>query len=810
MAGFLADLGLQVLRNGYNVIPIKPGAKYPVIRGWQKLLTTAADVGYWLGNGHADAGVGITCGKVSFVDCDIPAVDDAKWMEDWIITEIGFAPVRIGNFPKRGFMFRAHTPIRKMASRVYRDELGRRFQIEILGEGQQFVAYHVHPETGKPYQWQIGDGPEWTPVDELPVITVEDCRRIIAEFERLMAVRGYTAEGAVASTVREYGEDELEELGVGSDPSGMSEEELGRLVRSIPNDDRVPYGDETNTDAQLGWFKVMCAIHHETGGGEIGRRLALEWSARAAKHKDERFEKTWMSLGQGKGRKLTHKYIRKWAAFYGRQGLAGILTKLDAAVDVDGLKAAIADAKKLVLDSLDLERLSTSMQRNAKRLGVTLSAARARSMVRPTVEGVPEWLKGWVYLKHTADFYHKGTGERIGREAFDAAHGRYLSEGTASRYALDIAKIPVFHMTMYLPGSEATFKDASGLEWVNTYRSLHPDIPLMLSEKEKKDLATIQSHFGHLIGDKRDVELLISTLAYIVQTGKRCNYMTIIQGAEGIGKTFIAKMMGAVLGGAPNVHKLDINTIMSVHTDWAEGHQLSFIEELWLPGHRYDVLDKMKVYITDEAISVHPKFVKQYTAVNTTTYLGFTNHRDAIPLGIGDTRYYVILSPWQSKEEVDKFKKENPFYYRNLFRAISESPGAIYGWLKDYKLSPEFSPVGRAPSSTGKTRLIDEQRPDLQIAIEDLMEQNIPGISEEITIIHLLVEELNKVGFYSDHRSIISTLRRLQLTPVLGRRVKMTNPRRDYYCWSKSPEIISADVQRLRALIIDRVLGGEL
>jgi len=348
------------------------------------------------------------------------------------------------------------------------------------------------------------------------------------------------------------------------------------------------------------------------------------------------------------------------------------------------------------------------------------------------------------------------------------------------------------------------------LEWINTYRNCCPVVPVVMGEKEERNLAIVQRHFDHLIEDKRDVDLLLSTLAYIVQTGRRCNYMTIIQGAEAIGKTFIANMMSAVLGGAPNIHKLDTDTIIkSIHTEWAEGHQLSFIEELWVPGHRYDVLDKMKVYITDEAISVHPKYVKQYNAINTTTYLGFTNHRDALPIGVGDTRYYVILSRWQSNAEADRFKRENPSYYSNLFRAIQESPGAIYGWLKDYRLSSEFNPAARAPSSSGKIRLIDEQRSDLQIQIEDLMEQDIPGISEDLTVIHILVEELNKVGVYPDQKSLLGILKRLQFTPVLGRRVKMP-PQRDYYCWSKNPKIISADVKKLREEVNNRVIWGGL
>ena len=740
MPGFLAELGLRVLANGYNVIPIKPGAKYPVIKGWQNTRTTREDIGYWLGNGHADAGIGITTGKVSFVDCDIPDEIDARAMEEFIILEVGFAPIRIGNFPKRGFMFRmAGKPIRKMSSRVYRDELGRRYQIEILGEGQQFVSHHIHPETGKPYLWQIGDGPECIPVDELPVITVEDCQRIIVEFERLMIARGYTAEGAVATTVREYGDDDLEELGVGSDPSGMSEEELARLVRSIPNDNTVPYGDD-DSQTVLGWLKVMCAIHHETDGSESGHRLAYEWSTRAAKHKDDRFEKTWLSLGRGGGRKLTHRYIRKWAAIYGRQGLAGILKKLDAAIDVEALKATIVDAKKLVLDALDQERLSTGVQRNAKRLGVTLSAAKARSMVRSMGEGTPDWLKNWVYLTHTAEFYHQGTGERIGREAFDAAHGRYLAEGNASRYALDIAKIPVFHMTMYLPAEEATFTDGSGLKWVNTYSERNvPKVPDQLEEREQENVERVIRHFEFLFPIERERELAKSWFAHIVQTKQRPNWAILMQGVDGDGRTFFANMMAAVLGG--NSRTINGSDIEDRFTGWAVGQLFTAIEEVKMIGHnRYDILNKMKPYITNTTIPIREMRTNVYNAQNTTAYMLTSNFQNALPITNADRRYFILQSQWQDEKHIKKVTEEG--YFDRLQETL-QSAGALRGWLLNYQLHPEFKPYGRAPESTGRQSMIEQARPDENMVLEDLIESGFYyDISENVVVVSKLAHIL--------------------------------------------------------------------
>lgn len=137
MAGFLADKGLTALRNGYNVVPIKPGTKYPLIKGWERIQMTPAHIKRWLANGHANDGVGITTARTPFVDLDIRDPDLALQMQDIINLDFGLPGLmRIGNAPKRGLIF--EISFCKISSAVYLDEQGRENRVEVLGESQQF------------------------------------------------------------------------------------------------------------------------------------------------------------------------------------------------------------------------------------------------------------------------------------------------------------------------------------------------------------------------------------------------------------------------------------------------------------------------------------------------------------------------------------------------------------------------------------------------------------------------------------------------------------------------------------------------
>jgi hypothetical protein len=366
-------------------------------------------------------------------------------------------------------------------------------------------------------------------------------------------------------------------------------------------------------------------------------------------------------------------------------------------------------------------------------------------------------------------------------------------------------------MTIYLPAVEQIFSDANGLKWINTYRDTSPPTPATMTVRDLQNVERVEAHFYHLFEDKREIEILISALAYIVRTRRRINWMILLQGAEAIGKTFVVMMMSAVQGGGPHVYKLDSEVLAESHfTEWAEGHLFIFIEELKVHGHRYGVLDKLKTYITDDTVTVHPKGIKAYNVPNTSNYMGATNYRDAIPVGRGDTRYFVLMSRFQSKEAVDQFKAENPTYYDDLFAALDESPGAIRDWLMNYKLHPEFNPRGRAPASHGRTRMIEEAKSDLQFQIENLIaEGKTAGVSDDLIVVHLLQEALpDEQAILPSTEALIKTLKAMQFAPVQERRVKMNRPtRRDFYCWSKNATILSAGKDELRKFIENSFWG---
>jgi len=63
-------------------------------------------------------------------------------------------------------------------------------KIEILAEGQQFVAFNDHPDTGKPYFWNGAGDPLCVPVGLLPSANRADFAAALEEAERVLARRG--------------------------------------------------------------------------------------------------------------------------------------------------------------------------------------------------------------------------------------------------------------------------------------------------------------------------------------------------------------------------------------------------------------------------------------------------------------------------------------------------------------------------------------------------------------------------------------------------------------------------------------------
>jgi putative DNA primase/helicase len=310
MKQYMKSYGLRCYLNGYDVLPIVPGEKRPAIRGWSEREITESDVREWQNNGFANHGVGIRTGEVVLFDVDVPDEALAEEIEIGLRRLLGPAPIRFGNYPKRGLLYRTKTPFGKLATNEFYGP--ERHQAEVLGDGQQFVAYATHPETGKPYVWLDQDKtPLTTPASELTEIAEGQTRAAVEWIESCFVLHGLTRRQSYAPDPPEQSDED--ELGQDDRPLGdLTLEKLGKLLEQIPNDD-VPY--EAGNRDELAWLQVLMAVAHQTGRSSEGRELAYEWSSRSAKHDDAAFDKHWNSLErlrQGR-RPVTARYLIKLA-----------------------------------------------------------------------------------------------------------------------------------------------------------------------------------------------------------------------------------------------------------------------------------------------------------------------------------------------------------------------------------------------------------------------------------------------------------------------------------------------------------------
>ena len=112
---------------------------------------------------YAGCGTGILTATTPAVDIDVRRAELADALDRMVVSVAGDAPVRYGHAPKRLRAYRTPEPFPKLSTAGYRlpgDEPGAKaHKVEILGNGQQFVGYGIHPSTGLPYgiRAAIGD-----------------------------------------------------------------------------------------------------------------------------------------------------------------------------------------------------------------------------------------------------------------------------------------------------------------------------------------------------------------------------------------------------------------------------------------------------------------------------------------------------------------------------------------------------------------------------------------------------------------------------------------------------------------------------
>lgn len=322
MASFMADLGARLVDNGFSVIPIMPGTKKPGrfiggawrdYAGWTKHCvrpTTDNEVSIW--SQWPDAGIGIAGGAVAAVDIDVADAEVALRIETLAREMLGETPaLRIGRPPKRLLVYRTAAPFKGI----------KRSPIEILCEGQQFVAFAIHPDTGRPYEW-----PEESLADidigGLPLVSEAQARAFVDEAYMLLpeSLRPARLGGGKPAAQR---------LSVTDNLRGTADAVTAALA-FIPNAD-LDYDS---------WMRIGMALKGALG--DDGEALFADWSAQSVKDVPETTAKAWGSFQPrsiGAGSIYHHAMANGWTPdralvlngnvqMNGRHPARGLLEKL--------------------------------------------------------------------------------------------------------------------------------------------------------------------------------------------------------------------------------------------------------------------------------------------------------------------------------------------------------------------------------------------------------------------------------------------------------------------------------------------------
>lgn len=819
--GYLERYGERLIDNGYTIVPIQPGKKAPGFDGWQNARATKEQVREWLSHGHRQSGLGILTKNTPAIDLDIRDEDLSNMFAERAKELIGDMPVRVGSAPKALLLARTDSPFRKMRSGKWQDpEWCEMHQIEILGDGQQFVAFAIHPDTGKPYVWTEDESPLNVRAADLPTVSVEQLQELLDEFDAECKARGF--ELVKAGRRNTYAHDEDNPWLEDAAPVDITTDDLRVRLLLVNN----PEDYDT-------WLQVGMALYHQYDGDEVGLALWHEWAETADNYDADALDRRWDDFGiQGKNRApVTARTILKLAKEAVTNTTAALALKLHEAFrtakDLLEWEKAREMAQGAEIDGLARSSLATTAKERRDALTgskTSLTEIKKALAYRPTrKERIPGWAEPWVYDASDDRFFNTATKIATTKQGFDAMHDRYAmtkkdildGRSTPSSSASDLAlityKIPVVAGRRYLPGRDAIFHEVDGM-FANTYPEHEiPTIPEKLSPKDKINWKRVKAHVAHLFPKERDQRYVLDTLAWIVQNeGKRLNWALLIQGVEGDGKSFFAMLMRAVLGPS-NVRMLNSSQLGSSFTDYLVGQVFTAIEEVRIKGKdKFDILNFIKPFITNLVIEVHPKGKAAYNAINTTNYFMTTNFKDAIPIDEGSRRFLVLFSQWQDRAKLAKFKEDNPDYYSNLYATIEESAGAIRHMLMQHEISDDFDPYGDAPMTEARAYMIRQAKPEfIQILDDIIADSDRPDISRELLNVTELGAIFNTLGYEFPTPKTLASMLQRDGYENLGRITVSQDSKARF--WSKtasefsyeSPSGMTVNVEKIRKLLTE-------
>jgi hypothetical protein len=232
---------------------------------------------------------------------------------------------------------------------------------------------------------------------------------------------------------------------------------------------------------------------------------------------------------------------------------------------------------------------------------------------------------------------------------------------------IDDTKLRLYNNMDFLPyNGTRNICDKTKTDTFNLFNGYNPNINLVLDktytdDRKEKILKPFLDLVFELVGsEEKSFNYLINFLAHLIQKpNERVPICIIFKSKQGIGKNLTFDTIGSLIG---KHHYITSSNPKDFFGDYAEGFYRKLLVNMneCEGKDTFDFEGKIKSFITEDSITLNPKFVRQTTISNFARAIIFTNKPNPIPIDVrSKDRRFVVF---QSTEEYLKPKYGEVFW----------------------------------------------------------------------------------------------------------------------------------------------------
>jgi Primase C terminal 2 (PriCT-2)/Family of unknown function (DUF5906) len=491
------------------------------------------------------------------------------------------------------------------------------------------------------------------------------------------------------------------------------------------------------------WLKVGMKLHDATGGAEEGLALWSEWSSGATR-------KTAKGAPVYQGDQTCRPH---WLSFESTPGKVVATLDHELPADADEFETIEAPTEKDLAQQLAADNKVKGKERKAARVALEERLVYVRASERYFDTKYHKIINSDSAIEHQfTSMMPKRNGARINPV-------RELKQSTTKRMVEGLG----FH-----PGEGAIFKWGRD-SFANSYRNRLPE-PL---EPTALELEKIEWIFDR-IDDPLYRTWIKQYLAHVVQKPaiKIKTAPLIWSEVERNGKSTIVKTIPALLVGREFSTDVSYDALNSGFNDYLQGAwHVNLIEfRAGTRGERAMMKNKLKAYIADDMVSLHPKGSRAYEMPNHFFVTASSNEEDAAAIDNNDKRWGIHeLKALEYTEDERQW-----IYYQFL---LQPRAAAV---LRHYFLHVDltgFYPAGSPPMTDAKREMAAASMPQDVQMLQTLFEEKAEFFARDVVLTRDAVAHVQRTFKYSSAQRIGKLLTK---PPFNGRAIQFSADGKTY------------------------------